>query len=1139
MLTRAGWPAGDMKAAVLLLFLSIALPVQGSTRLYYLGIVETQWDYFPSWRDPPDFGKANCTHGLGSILKKAVYKQYHDASYSVEVSQPAWLGFLGPIIKAEVGDQIIIHLKNFASRPYSIHPHGVHYEKDSEGSLYPDQTFGKNKLDDAIAPSGSHTYTWTVTDEHTPTEDDPGCLTWIYHSHVDAPRDISSGLIGPLLTCKKGILDGVSLARLDVDKDFILMFMNVDENLSWYLDENIEKFCSDHEDVDKESEDFTAGNKKHSINGYMNGSLPGLEMCVGSTVSWHLFGMGSEADVHTAFFHGQTLTVRHQRTDVVSLFPATFVTANMHPSNAGKWLLSCQVNEHLAAGMKAMMEVKECFRTFSTNPLTEKIRHYYIAAKEVMWNYGPLGIDGETKESLLKENSYSEIFFKHDSSKVGGTYVKARYAEFTDGTFQTEKNQTASEKHLGILGPVIQVETGDKVLVTFRNMASRPYSIQPHGVMYEKKSEGTTYEDGVYKNGASVAPGQSFTYEWTVPDEIGPTDNDPQCLTRLYYSAVDPVRDTNSGLVGPLVVCRAGTLNATTSQQEMDKRFFLLFAKFDENLSWYLTQSLVNASLNPEETDTEDSSFRESNLMHAINGFMYANLPGLELCLKSNVYWHIMGVGSEVDIHGVVFQGNSVEINGRHKDSVALMPHTFATAFMQPDNVGTFGIVCQTSGHFLAGMKLEYRVAQCGHEDQPSKEFSNVRIVYIAAEELEWDYSPDRSWELKKVNKSMQDSYGHVFVGQEEGLIGSKYQKVVYREYIDGTFTQRKARGQSEEHLGILGPLIRAEVGDVILIIFKNKASRHYSIHAHGVQEPNKGNVSATRPGEIVTYRWNALERSGPGPGDSACLTWVYYSMVDPVKDLHSGLVGPLVICKKGTLMDGGIRRDIDRDFSLLFLIFDENQSWYLNKNVELYTGKQVDQIHMEDERFQESNKMHAINGKVYANLHELQMYEGERVDWYLIGLGQDIDMHTVHFHAETFTYKDGKRYRGDVFDLFPATFQTVEMVMSNPGTWLLHCHVSDHVHAGMETVYTVLPRKGMKITTNNSGKDTQGTSGTVALLGIPLSPGAAELTLALLFVGCIVLLIIIMFLVSLHCILSQQKKPDRDYLQPLSLRTF
>lgn len=50
-----------------------------------------------------------------------------------EMVQPAWLGFLGPVLQAEVGDVILIHLKNFATRPYTIHPHGVFYEKDSEG----------------------------------------------------------------------------------------------------------------------------------------------------------------------------------------------------------------------------------------------------------------------------------------------------------------------------------------------------------------------------------------------------------------------------------------------------------------------------------------------------------------------------------------------------------------------------------------------------------------------------------------------------------------------------------------------------------------------------------------------------------------------------------------------------------------------------------------------------------------------------------------------------------------------------------------------------------------------------------------------------------------------------------------------
>lgn len=34
-----------------------------------------------------------------------------------------------------------------------------------------------------------------------------------------------------------------------------------------------------------------------------------------------------------------------------------------------------------------------------------------------------------------------------------------------------------------------------------------------------------------------------------------------------------------------------------------------------------------------------------------------------------------------------------------------------------------------------------------------------------------------------------------------------------------------------------LGPLLHAEVGDSVLIVFKNKASRPYSVSAHGVEE--------------------------------------------------------------------------------------------------------------------------------------------------------------------------------------------------------------------------------------------------------------------------------------------------------------
>ena len=37
-------------------------------------------------------------------------------------------------------------------------------------------------------------------------------------------------------------------------------------------------------------------------------------------------------------------------------------------------------------------------------------------------------------------------------------------------------------------------------------------------------------------------------------------------------------------------------------------------------------------------------------------------------------------------------------------------------------------------------------------------------------------------------------------------------------------------------------------------------------------------------------------------------------------------------------------------------------------------------------------------------------------------------------------------------------------MTPQNPGTWLLHCHVTDHIHAGMEATYTVLPKEGRSL---------------------------------------------------------------------------
>lgn len=84
-----------------------------------------------------------------------------------------------------------------------------------------------------------------------------------------------------------------------------------------------------------------------ALNGYLFGNFPEPDMCVGESVSWHLFGMGNEIDIHSIYFYGNTFISRGHRTDVVNLFPATFLTAEMIAENPGKWMITCQVSDHL------------------------------------------------------------------------------------------------------------------------------------------------------------------------------------------------------------------------------------------------------------------------------------------------------------------------------------------------------------------------------------------------------------------------------------------------------------------------------------------------------------------------------------------------------------------------------------------------------------------------------------------------------------------------------------------------------------------------------------------------------------------------------------------------------------------------
>lgn len=53
-------------------------------------------------------------------------------------------------------------------------------------------------------------------------------------------------------------------------------------------------------------------------------------------------------------------------------------------------------------------------------------------------------------------------------------------------------------------------------------------------------------------------------------------------------------------------------------------------------------------------------------------------------------------------------------------------------------------------------------------------------------------------------------------------------------------------------------------------------------------------------PGKEHTYYWEVTSEVAPMAADPPCITYTYLSHVDIVKDYNTGLIGTMLICKKG-----------------------------------------------------------------------------------------------------------------------------------------------------------------------------------------------------------------------------------------------
>ena len=337
-----------------------------------------------------------------------------------------------------------------------------------------------------------------------------------------------------------------------------------------------------------------------------------------------------------------------------------------------------------------------------------------------------------------------------------------------------------------------------------------------------------------------------------------------------------------------------------------------------------------------------------------------------------------------------------------------------------------------------------------------------VRTYYIAADEVRWNYAPLRR---DRITGKPFGEAADVFVKHARNRIGSTYTKCIYRGYTDGTFSSRQPRPTADAYLGFLGPVIRAEVGDSIRVVFKNNCSFPASVHPHGVfydkdgegapyDDGTRGGDKAddvVRQGGRHIYDWKVPERSGPGPNDGSSVMWMYHSHTNEIDDTYSGLTGPMVVTAAGKARADGSPMDVERELFYLFAVMNENQSHYLTHEAEDLAEPPHDPEG--DEEFNESNLMHSMNGYVYGNGPIPAIDKGERVRWYVMSLGTEVDLHTPHWHGNTVTVNG---MRMDTIALLPASMVVADMTPDDPGDWLFHCHVNDHIVAGMQALYRV-----------------------------------------------------------------------------------
>ncbi len=222
------------------------------------------------------------------------------------------------------------------------------------------------------------------------------------------------------------------------------------------------------------------------------------------------------------------------------------------------------------------------------------------------------------------------------------------------------------------------------------------------------------------------------------------------------------------------------------------------------------------------------------------------------------------------------------------------------------------------------------------------------------------------------------------------------------------------------------GPLLRVTEGDKVRVVLQNQLPEATTIHWHGVMVPNSMDgvagvtQPAVQPGETFAYEFVAK------PAGS----FMYHSHTAADKQVGLGLYAPIII-------DPAQSKAPVPEVDVIMMLAEA-------RVVDGQTYAAMPMAGAEPNYF-------LINGKAFPATETIPVKLGDRVRIRFMGIGQLV--HPMHLHGMPFKIvatdghpvPEAAQLTKDTVLVAPGERYDVEFVASEPGQWMLHCHILHH----------------------------------------------------------------------------------------------